>query len=121
MGARFSMCASPPEAPPRSKEAPVTKESDALLRAFPAKGPQKEMRTKRPGVDGLDLCGGKMRMPAWLVVTLVVLTYGCLSVGFNLYNSFLLRIVPGFKFPVVYTTTHMLAGFTGACATAAGG
>ena len=65
-------------------------------------------------MDGLDLCGGKMRMPAWLVVTLVVLTYGCLSVGFNLYNSFLLRIVPGFKFPVVYTTTHMLAGFTGA-------
>jgi drug/metabolite transporter (DMT)-like permease len=65
-------------------------------------------------VDGLDLCGGQMHLPAWLVVLVVVLTYGCLSVGFNLYNSFLLRIIDGFKFPVVYTTTHMLAGFTGA-------
>jgi drug/metabolite transporter (DMT)-like permease len=116
MGARFSMCAAPTEAPPRPKDTPVAgKESDALLRAFPAKGPPRdETQKKRPGVDGLSLCSGKMHVPPWLVVVLVVLTYGSLSVGFNLYNSFLLRIIDGFKFPVVYTTTHMLAGFTGA-------
>ena len=112
MGQRFSLCAKPvldPAAP--TKEGPVLKESDALLApaAAPAAPPK-----KKPGVDGLDLCGGKLHVPATLVVAFVVLTYGCLSVGFNIYNSFLLRIVPGFKFPVVYTTTHMFAGFIGA-------
>jgi len=112
MGQRFSLCAKPvldPAAP--TKEGPVLKESDALLApaAAPAAPPK-----KKPGVDGLDLCGGKLHVPAPLVVAFVVLTYGCLSVGFNIYNSFLLRIVPGFKFPVVYTTTHMFAGFIGA-------
>jgi len=116
MGARFSLCAKPVEAPPRTKEPLVVKESDALLRTFPANGPPPEPPKKRAGVDGIDipLLDKSFHIPAMVVVCLVVLTYGALSVGFNLYNSFLLRMVPGFKFPVVYTTTHMLAGFIGA-------
>jgi hypothetical protein len=115
MGARLSLCAKPVSEPTKMpKEEPVQgKESDALLRAFPAKGPPPEPPKKKPGVDGLDFPGG-FHVPAVVVVALVVLTYGALSVGFNLYNSFLLRIVPGFRFPVVYTTTHMFAGFFGA-------
>ena len=94
----------------------MVKESDALLRTFPANGPPPEPPKKRAGVDGIDipLLDKSFHIPAMVVVCLVVLTYGALSVGFNLYNSFLLRMVPGFKFPVVYTTTHMLAGFIGA-------
>jgi len=115
MGARVSLCAKPIVDPVKQvKEEPVqVKESDALLRAFPAKGPPPDPPKKQPGVDGLDLPGG-LHMPGMVVVALVVLTYGALSVGFNMYNSFLLRMVPGFKFPVVYTTTHMFAGFIGA-------
>jgi len=113
MGARFSLCAKAIEDPAKKDAPAVIKESDALLRAFPAKGPTPEPTKRKPGVDGLDIFGN-VHIPAWLVVVLVVLTYGTLSVSFNLYNSFLLRTVPGFKFPVVYTTTHMLAGFIGA-------
>lgn len=93
----------------------MVKESDALL-ASPATAPAPAAtrRKQRPGTDGIDLCFGRVHLPAILVISLVVFTYGSLSVGFNLYNSFLLRIVPGFKFPVVYTTTHMIAGSIGA-------
>jgi drug/metabolite transporter (DMT)-like permease len=98
-----------------SRAPAMVKESDALL-ASPATAPAPAAtrRKQRPGTDGIDLCFGRVHLPAILVISLVVFTYGSLSVGFNLYNSFLLRIVPGFKFPVVYTTTHMIAGSIGA-------
>jgi len=111
MGQRFSMCAQPPpEAGLPTKNTAVVKESDALLAPAPA---PEEPPKRKPGVDGIYLFKDKLHIPAFIVISAVVLVYGTLSVGFNIYNSFLLRIVPGFKFPVVYTTTHMFAGFVG--------
>jgi len=37
----------------------------------------------------------------------------CLSISLNFYNSYLLRHVPGFKFPVIYTAVHMITSFLG--------
>ena len=41
-----------------------------------------------------------------------ILTEASLSIGLNFYNSFLLRNVPGFKFPVIYTV-HMVTPLLG--------
>ena len=37
-----------------------------------------------------------------------------LSIGLNFYNSYLLKHVPGFNFPLIYTAVHMLTSFIGA-------
>jgi hypothetical protein len=48
-----------------------------------------------------------------LKVAGIILTEASLSIGLNFYNSFLLRNVPGFKFPVIYTAVHMVTSFLG--------
>ena len=48
-----------------------------------------------------------------LKVVGIILTEASLSIGLNFYNSYLLRHVPGFKFPVIYTAVHMVMSFLG--------
>jgi len=52
-------------------------------------------------------------LPFTARVVIIILTEMALSVALNFYNSYLLRHVPGFKFPLIYTAVHMITSFIG--------
>ena len=49
-----------------------------------------------------------------LRVFAIIVVEMSLSIGLNFYNSYLLKHVPGFNFPLIYTAVHMLTSFIGA-------
>ena len=49
-----------------------------------------------------------------LRVFAIIVVEMSLSIGLNFYNSYLLKHVPGFNFPLIYTAVHMLTSFVGA-------
>ena len=52
-------------------------------------------------------------LPLTARVVIIILTEMALSIALNFYNSYLLRHVPGFKFPLIYTAVHMITSFIG--------
>ena len=51
-------------------------------------------------------------LPPTARVLLIIVTEIALSVALNFYNSYLLRHVPGFHFPLIYTAVHMSTSHT---------
>ena len=53
------------------------------------------------------------QIPQQWRVLIIILTEILLSIALNFYNSYLLRHVPDFKFPIIYTMVHMITSFAG--------
>lgn len=82
----------------------VPKEDTHLLAAG---GGSADAQVEEDKKSRLQRLWGRFRIPT------IILSEMILSIGLNFYNAYLLKHVPGFVFPVIYTTVHMITSFLG--------
>jgi len=92
---------------------PWTKDTTALT---PKKAQEGDPLIATPATQGSSQQKtwlGKFSLEDIRVIAIILVEMG-LSIALNFYNSYLLKHVPGFNFPLIYTAVHMFTSLIGA-------